>query len=169
MEKAATGSASRAVRQAREGSTGGTGATSATKSSAASGSSDRPIAASSNAAVLGAGKESKTRSAAATSTASGTTATAPNTSTSAPIKFKTTFRNTIYDTMLRRGWKETTDNDWDFYWADREYIYELLDTVHLENGQRVNHFRNGREACCAQSMLNTSQCSLLLSTASCFL
>ncbi|TMW55878.1 hypothetical protein Poli38472_008526 [Pythium oligandrum] len=64
-----------------------------------------------------------------------------------PIKFKTTFRNTIYDTMLRRGWKETTDSDWDFYWADREYIYELLDTVHLENTQRVNHFRNGRELC----------------------
>jgi hypothetical protein len=61
------------------------------------------------------------------------------------IKFKTNFRNTIYDTMLRRGWKETSENDWDFYWADREYIYELLDTVHLENGQKVNHYRNGRE------------------------
>ncbi|KAF1787119.1 putative tubulin polyglutamylase TTLL9 [Phytophthora cactorum] len=45
--------------------------------------------------------------------------------------------------LLRRGWKETTENDWDFYWADREYIYELLDTVHLENSQRVNHYRMG--------------------------
>ncbi|KAG3110768.1 putative tubulin polyglutamylase [Phytophthora idaei] len=63
------------------------------------------------------------------------------------MRFKTTFRNTIYDTLLRRGWKETTENDWDFYWADREYIYELLDTVHLENSQRVNHYRNGRELC----------------------
>ncbi|KAG7400772.1 hypothetical protein PHYBOEH_004578 [Phytophthora boehmeriae] len=63
------------------------------------------------------------------------------------LRFKTTFRNTIYDTLLRRGWKETTESDWDFYWADREYIYELLDTVHLENGQRVNHYRNGREMC----------------------
>ncbi|TYZ59530.1 hypothetical protein PybrP1_003448 [[Pythium] brassicae (nom. inval.)] len=66
---------------------------------------------------------------------------------SAVLKFKTNFRNTIYDTLLRRGWKETSDSDWDFYWADREYIYELLDTVHLENGQKVNHFRNGRELC----------------------
>ncbi|KAH7488611.1 hypothetical protein PRIC1_007275 [Phytophthora ramorum] len=63
------------------------------------------------------------------------------------MRFKTTFRNTIYDTLLRRGWKETLENDWDFYWADREYIYDLLDTVHLENGQRVNHYRNGRELC----------------------
>nr|CCA21141.1 tubulin polyglutamylase putative [Albugo laibachii Nc14] len=60
------------------------------------------------------------------------------------IKFKTTFRNTIYDTMLRRGWKEagTDALDWDFYWADREYVYELLDRAHLAPGQRVNHFRN---------------------------
>ncbi|POM61714.1 hypothetical protein PHPALM_29236 [Phytophthora palmivora] len=65
--------------------------------------------------------------------------------TNSVMRFKTTFRNTIYDTLLRRGWKETTENDWDFYWADREYIYDLLDTVHLENSQRVNHFRNGRE------------------------
>ncbi|KAL0591959.1 hypothetical protein ABG067_000612 [Albugo candida] len=63
------------------------------------------------------------------------------------IKFKTTFRNTIYDTMLRRGWKEagTEASVWDFYWADREYVYELLDRAHLTPGQRVNHFRNGRE------------------------
>lgn len=63
------------------------------------------------------------------------------------LRFKTNFRNTIYDTLLRRGWKETSDSDWDFYWADREYIYELLDTVHLEASQRVNHYRNGREVC----------------------
>lgn len=81
-----------------------------------------------------------------------TTATATRNSVASKSKaagnrFKTTFRNTIYDTLLRRGWKETSDSDWDFYWADREYIYDLLDTVHLENGQRVNHFRNGRELC----------------------
>ncbi|EQC37590.1 hypothetical protein SDRG_05186 [Saprolegnia diclina VS20] len=62
------------------------------------------------------------------------------------IRFKTTFRNTIYDAMLRRGWKES-DTDWDFYWADREFIYDVLDTVHLEVTQKVNHFRNGRELC----------------------
>lgn len=65
--------------------------------------------------------------------------------TNTTIKFKTNFRNTIYDTMIRRGWKETNDIDWDIYWADRDYVYELLDTVHLENGQKVNHYRNGRE------------------------
>jgi hypothetical protein len=67
------------------------------------------------------------------------------------LRFKTNFRNTIYDTLLRRGWKETSDSDWDFYWADREYIYELLDTVHLEASQRVNHYRNGREVCFCRS------------------
>ncbi|KAJ0394119.1 hypothetical protein P43SY_010005 [Pythium insidiosum] len=140
MEKAATGSASRAVRQVRENTTGPSGTTAATRSSAASGS-DRPIAAASGAATVS-GKDTKSRSASTT-----TATTTPSTNANPHIKFKTTFRNTIYDTMLRRGWKETTDNDWDFYWADREYIYELLDSVHLENGQRVNHFRNGRELC----------------------
>lgn len=49
--------------------------------------------------------------------------------------------------LYLHGLDNRSDNDWDFYWADREYIYELLDTVHLENGQKVNHFRNGRELC----------------------
>ncbi|RHY99152.1 hypothetical protein DYB26_013654 [Aphanomyces astaci] len=62
------------------------------------------------------------------------------------IRFKTTFRNTIFDAMLRRGWKES-DTDWDFYWADREFIYDVLDSVHLDVSQKVNHFRNGRELC----------------------
>ncbi|CEG45296.1 tubulin polyglutamylase, putative [Plasmopara halstedii] len=70
-----------------------------------------------------------------------------NSSSNSVVRFKTTFRNTIYDTLLRRGWKETTENDWNFYWADRDYIYELLDTVHLDSSQRVNHYRNGRELC----------------------
>ncbi|ETV94587.1 hypothetical protein, variant 1 [Aphanomyces invadans] len=62
------------------------------------------------------------------------------------IRFKTTFRNTIFDAMLRRGWKES-DTEWDFYWADREFIYDVLDSVHLDVTQKVNHFRNGRELC----------------------
>jgi hypothetical protein len=120
---AATGSASRAVRQVR--SVGDTGQS--TNSSSA------------GATTSGATKQ------AVRGASTATTATPAGGSSSNVIKFKTTFRNTIFDTMLRRGWKETTDNDWDFYWADREYIYELLDTVHLENNQRVNHYRNGRE------------------------
>ncbi|RHY29739.1 hypothetical protein DYB32_004882 [Aphanomyces invadans] len=83
------------------------------------------------------------------------------------IRFKTTFRNTIFDAMLRRGWKERynstwrlyramptnrhwhddSDTEWDFYWADREIIYDVLDSVHLDVTQKVNHFRNGRELC----------------------
>ena len=65
------------------------------------------------------------------------------------VRFKTSFRNTIFDVMRSRGWKES-DGDWDIYWADREIIYELFDNMHLENGQKVNHFRNGREVQCFQ-------------------
>ena len=60
------------------------------------------------------------------------------------VRFKTSFRNTIYDVMKNRGWKES-DTDWDIYWADRDIIYDMFDNMHLENGQKVNHFRNGRE------------------------
>ena len=45
--------------------------------------------------------------------------------------------------MKARGWKES--EDWEFYWADRDYIFELFDNMHLQTGQKVNHFRNGRE------------------------
>ena len=39
---------------------------------------------------------------------------------SGPIRFKTTFTNTIYEAMKRRGWKETnSDSDWDLIWAER--------------------------------------------------
>lgn len=39
---------------------------------------------------------------------------------SGPIRFKTTFTNTIYEAMKRRGWRETnSDSDWDFIWAER--------------------------------------------------
>ena len=41
----------------------------------------------------------------------------------------------------------SSDLDWDFHWADREWVYEIFDSVHLDNWQRVNHFRNGRELC----------------------
>ncbi len=65
------------------------------------------------------------------------------------VRFRTTFSNTVYDVMRSRpGWKETNSEvDWDVQWADREWIYEVFDTVKLENGQRLNHFRNGRELC----------------------
>lgn len=38
-----------------------------------------------------------------------------------------------------------SDLEWDMHWADREWVYEVFDNVHLDHWQRVNHFRNGRE------------------------
>lgn len=65
-----------------------------------------------------------------------------------PIRFRSNFRNTIYDVMRSRGWIETEHEvDWDFLWMDREWVYADLDNLHLEPWQRVNHFRNGRELC----------------------
>jgi hypothetical protein len=33
------------------------------------------------------------------------------------IRFHTSFRNTIYDVLRKRGWKETDrSSDWDFLW-----------------------------------------------------
>lgn len=43
---------------------------------------------------------------------------------SGPIRFKTTFTNTIYEAMKRRGWRETnSDSDWDFIWAERWVVF----------------------------------------------
>ena len=50
--------------------------------------------------------------------------------------------------MKNRGWKETeSETDWQILWAEREWVYEVFDTMHLESWQRLNHFRNGRELC----------------------
>jgi len=63
------------------------------------------------------------------------------------VRFRTSFHNTILDVMRDRGWKETdSEASWDVLWGDREWVYEIFDTMRLEN-QRVNHFRNGRELC----------------------
>jgi tubulin polyglutamylase TTLL9 len=65
-----------------------------------------------------------------------------------PYRFRTTLYNTIYDVMLARGWKETEDDlDWDFHWADKQWMCEVFDHVHLHDRQRVNHFRNYYELC----------------------
>ena len=64
------------------------------------------------------------------------------------IRFKTSFRNTVYDVMKKRGWKFTdSDLDWDIHWAEREWMFEYFDHVHLEQWQRVCHYRNDRELC----------------------
>jgi len=64
------------------------------------------------------------------------------------IRFKTSFRNTIYDAFQSRGWKETSSEmDWDIHWCERDWMFGTFDHVHLESWQRVNHYRNDRELC----------------------
>lgn len=64
------------------------------------------------------------------------------------IRYFCTFQNTIADVLAARGWKEVSEDlEWDFVWADREWIYSTFDNMHLEHWQRLNHFRNGRELC----------------------
>ena len=32
-------------------------------------------------------------------------------------------------------------------WADRDWVYEVSDSMRLENWHKLNHYRNGRELC----------------------
>jgi len=69
-------------------------------------------------------------------------------SRSRTVKFRTSFSNTIYDVMCAKGWEETdSETDWDFHWSERDWVFEIFDSMHLENWQRLNHFRNGKEMC----------------------
>eukprot|EP01084_Bolivina_argentea_P164582 286134_1 len=63
------------------------------------------------------------------------------------VKFRTSFRNTIFDALKYRGWSECNTHDihWDIMWADREWMRAIFDTIHLEKHQKVNHFRNHYE------------------------
>ncbi|GMI45796.1 hypothetical protein TrCOL_g10943 [Triparma columacea] len=64
------------------------------------------------------------------------------------VKFRTSFSNTIYDVMCAKGWTETSsETDWDIHWAEREWVFEVFDGMHLESHQRLNHFRNAKEIC----------------------
>lgn len=58
------------------------------------------------------------------------------------IKFKTQFLNCIHEALLRRQWKQVDSDDWDIYWAKKEWILEQMDHAHLNPNQRVSHFRN---------------------------
>ncbi|CAM9169398.1 unnamed protein product [Chrysoparadoxa australica] len=81
-----------------------------------------------------------------------------------PIRFKTTFTNTILEACLNRGWVNVSGTlggadtqlsgataqqltEWDFLWVDREVAWETFDNLHLLSWQRVNHFRNDKELC----------------------
>lgn len=64
------------------------------------------------------------------------------------IRYLCTFANTISDVLASRGWQQVEDElNWDFVWADREWIYAAYDKLHLESWQRLNHYRNGKELC----------------------
>ena len=64
-----------------------------------------------------------------------------------PHAFRTSFRNVIYDVLKARGWKETEGMDWDFHWAEKEWVTEFMDGIHLNPTQKLNHYRNHRELC----------------------
>ena len=64
-----------------------------------------------------------------------------------PTTFRTSFRNVVYDVLKARGWKETEGMDWDFHWAEKEWVTEFMDGIHLNPTQKLNHFRNHRELC----------------------
>lgn len=62
------------------------------------------------------------------------------------VKFRCAFHNTIYDVLKARGYRESdSELDWDIFWADKEWIHESFDHVHLQPNQKVNHFRNHYE------------------------
>ena len=35
--------------------------------------------------------------------------------------------------------------DWDIVWAERDVIYDIMNKLHLQANQRVNHYRNHYE------------------------
>lgn len=55
--------------------------------------------------------------------------------------------NTIYDVLRSRGWKEhdSDTNEWNIFWADKDWIHDTFDRIHLDPHQRINHFRNHYE------------------------
>ncbi|KAG1677585.1 hypothetical protein FOA52_014483 [Chlamydomonas sp. UWO 241] len=64
-----------------------------------------------------------------------------------PIKFRSALRNTILEVLAnRKDWVETEhETDWDFFWADKGWIHNELDKIHLHDWQRINHFPNHGE------------------------
>ena len=42
-----------------------------------------------------------------------------------PVRFRTTFRNTIHDLFRSKGWVETeSETEWDVAWVDKEWMRE---------------------------------------------
>jgi len=50
------------------------------------------------------------------------------------MRFRTSFHNTVFDVMKGRGWKETdSDTEFDLHWADRDWTYGVMDSMHLDS------------------------------------
>lgn len=64
-----------------------------------------------------------------------------------PIRWRSSLKNTIYDVLKsRKDWEETDhETEWDFFWADKFWIYHELSQMHLNDWQRINHFPNHYE------------------------
>jgi len=49
------------------------------------------------------------------------------------VRYFTTFQNTIFDVLASRGWQQVEEGDeFDFVWADREWVYSAFDRIRLE-------------------------------------
>lgn len=63
------------------------------------------------------------------------------------IKFRSSLKNTIYEALKRRTWKETEGDDFDFNWSEKNYYsYDAEQPFHvLFPQQHINHFPNNYE------------------------
>ena len=48
----------------------------------------------------------------------------------------------IYDTLVRRGYNRTEEEDWNIFWSEKELINSVFEKCRMQPHQRVNHFRN---------------------------
>lgn len=58
---------------------------------------------------------------------------------SLPVRFKTDMRNTVWDVLRDRSWKEidSGDIDWDFYWAPVTWIHEQYGTLAIKDEMEI--------------------------------
>ncbi len=63
------------------------------------------------------------------------------------IKFRSSLKNTIYEALKKRQWKETEGEDFDFNWSEKNYFASDSDVPFhsLTPQQHVNHFPNNYE------------------------
>ncbi|XP_033101541.1 probable tubulin polyglutamylase TTLL9 isoform X2 [Anneissia japonica] len=63
------------------------------------------------------------------------------------IRFKCSMQNVIMDVLRGKGWIEAKEDetDFDFFWADRNWMKEYFDQCYMDEHVRINHFRNHYE------------------------